>query len=138
MKGEITMIMTDEEIVIDYKNAKNKRTQINILAELNCCDPNEIIEVLERNNIVHTQPKKKKQKVYQEQHNTEKVKVEVESDSKEYDPLQATIDCLVEKSLQIQDEILEKEKALEKLTAAIESVKQAQAIMEGGNGNVQM
>lgn len=39
------MDMTNEEIVA-YRDSKNKKEQINILAERNLCDPAEIIDVL--------------------------------------------------------------------------------------------
>lgn len=40
------MDMTNEEIVIAYRDSKNKKEQINILAERNLCDPAKIIDVL--------------------------------------------------------------------------------------------
>ena len=38
--------MTDEEICRDYRQAKDQREQIRILAELNLCKPKEIAEIL--------------------------------------------------------------------------------------------
>lgn len=38
--------MTDEEIVRDYQQAKNKQKQIKILADLNCTTPSEIKAIL--------------------------------------------------------------------------------------------
>ena len=40
------MDMTNEEIVIAYRDSKNKKEQINILAERNLCDPAEIVDIL--------------------------------------------------------------------------------------------
>jgi len=40
------MMMTNEEIVRDYREAANKSKQIKILADLNCCSPSEIRRVL--------------------------------------------------------------------------------------------
>lgn len=45
------MQMTESEIVISYKAAKQKRRQIGILAELNCCKPNDIAKILEKNGV---------------------------------------------------------------------------------------
>ena len=41
------MQMTSKEIIRSYKNAKNPRTQIKILAELNCCSVEEIKAIVE-------------------------------------------------------------------------------------------
>lgn len=40
------MQMTEGEIVRSYKEAKNKSQQVGILAELNCCPKEKIIEIL--------------------------------------------------------------------------------------------
>ncbi len=40
------MTMSNEEIVRDYCQAANKNKQIKILADLNCCTPGEIRQVL--------------------------------------------------------------------------------------------
>lgn len=45
------MEMSDQEIVRRFKESKNKQQQINILAELNSCDPGEIRALLKLNNI---------------------------------------------------------------------------------------
>lgn len=43
-------LMTEEEIATSYRDAKNKRSQIKILAELNCVSRETIINILiERN-----------------------------------------------------------------------------------------
>lgn len=47
------MHMSDEEIIIRYKEAKDKRAQVNILADLNACDPDEIVGVLRRSGMDH-------------------------------------------------------------------------------------
>lgn len=44
---------TEEEICRAYRLAKNKREQINILADFTQRTPAEIIEILERNGITH-------------------------------------------------------------------------------------
>ena len=49
------MEMSNEEIVRRYKLAKNKRSQVNILAQLNCCSKDEIIEVLKQEGITDKQ-----------------------------------------------------------------------------------
>ncbi len=40
------MIMTNEEIVRDYRQAKNRSKQIGILAELNGCKKSDIVKIL--------------------------------------------------------------------------------------------
>lgn len=40
------MIMTNEEIVRDYRVAKNRTKQIGILADVNMCSKREIVEIL--------------------------------------------------------------------------------------------
>ena len=40
------MVMSREEILRDYKSAKNRRRQVQILAELNCCSRQEIERIL--------------------------------------------------------------------------------------------
>ena len=40
------MVMSREEILRDYKSAKNRRRQVQILAELNCCSRAEIERIL--------------------------------------------------------------------------------------------
>lgn len=42
------LAMTDEEIVISYREAKSQKEQITILAQLNACQKADIIAVLER------------------------------------------------------------------------------------------
>ncbi|MDO4439228.1 MAG: hypothetical protein Q4B86_07290 [Eubacteriales bacterium] len=47
------MIVYDEkDIVRSYTEAKNKKLQVKILAELNATDPEEIIGVLQRNGVM--------------------------------------------------------------------------------------
>lgn len=55
------MQMTESEIVKDYREAKNKSEQINILADLNCCSKVEIKEIL-LNNGVSSQELQRKRK----------------------------------------------------------------------------
>ena len=43
--------MTDAEIVKTYKEAKNKKTQIEILADLNCCKASDIKTILKNNGV---------------------------------------------------------------------------------------
>lgn len=48
------MIMDETEIVIAYKNAKNKHEQIKILAEMNLCKKRDIQEILKRRLGIET------------------------------------------------------------------------------------
>lgn len=45
------LIMSAGEIVISYKQAKDKKKQITILSQLNLCTTDEIIEILKANGI---------------------------------------------------------------------------------------
>lgn len=40
------MQMTEDEIYRDYKSAKDPKNQIKILAQLNCCDPQKIKDII--------------------------------------------------------------------------------------------
>lgn len=44
------MVMSNEEIKREYNEAKDKKKQIGILAELNCCSKKEIQNILENKN----------------------------------------------------------------------------------------
>ena len=46
------MQMTNEEIVRNYKEAKNKDSQIKILAQLNLCDPQKIKDILKDAGVI--------------------------------------------------------------------------------------
>ena len=50
--------MTEDEIVRSYRNAKNRNTQITVLAQLNACQTEEIEQILEQKGVI-----KKKQDV---------------------------------------------------------------------------
>lgn len=45
------MQMTDSEIVKNYKDSKNKKGQIQILADLNTCKPDDIRKILKDNGV---------------------------------------------------------------------------------------
>ena len=47
----MSLIYSDYEIIKDYGEAANKREQIKILADLNCCKQDEIVAVLSKNGI---------------------------------------------------------------------------------------
>ena len=47
------MQMTNEEIVRRFKEAKDKKKQVGILAELNMCEKYQIIEILKASGIDH-------------------------------------------------------------------------------------
>lgn len=48
---DVTLYMTDAEIVKSYKEAANKRKQVEILCQLNLCKPDDIINVLKKSDI---------------------------------------------------------------------------------------
>lgn len=56
------MQMTDSEIVKSYKEAKEKKKQIEILSQLNACDVAKIREILIANGVQFPGPKPKKAK----------------------------------------------------------------------------
>ena len=60
-KKRKNMVMTDAEIVRSWKEAKDCNAQVRILAELNVCSMDKIIEILKSNGIDGRQlPRKKK------------------------------------------------------------------------------
>ena len=55
------MRMTENEIVRNYREAKNKREQVTILADLNRCCKEEIIDILLKNGVEQRElPQKRK------------------------------------------------------------------------------
>lgn len=57
------MQMTESEIVRDYREAKNKREQVTILADRNVCEKEEIIGILLKNGVDPRElPRKRKPK----------------------------------------------------------------------------
>lgn len=57
------MQMTEGEIVRSYKEAKNKSQQVGILAELNCCSKEKIIEILKQEGTPSRElPRQRKKK----------------------------------------------------------------------------
>ena len=55
------MTMTESEICVSYRQAKNKNEQVKILADLNLCKPEDIPELLARNGYITGTPQVKKQ-----------------------------------------------------------------------------
>jgi ribosomal protein L16 Arg81 hydroxylase len=45
------MEMNENEIVKNYRESKNKKQQIDILADMNCCSPEQIKEILKKNGV---------------------------------------------------------------------------------------
>ena len=45
------MEMNENEIVKNYRESKNKKQQIDILADMNCCKPEQIKEILKKNGV---------------------------------------------------------------------------------------
>ena len=52
------MVMTDEEIIISYKQAKHPKKQISVLAELNGCKRQVILGILAASGIYIIEEKK--------------------------------------------------------------------------------
>ena len=50
------MVMSREEILRDYKSAKNRRRQVQILADLNCCSRAEIERILDLEKPTDSSP----------------------------------------------------------------------------------
>lgn len=62
------MQMTENEIVRNYREAKNKREQVTILADLNSCSKDELIAILLKNGVDSRElPRKRKPKKNPEQ-----------------------------------------------------------------------
>lgn len=70
------MQMTEIEIVGSFKRSENRKEQIEILAQLNACDKEEIEGILEKYNIDVSKYKKKKRKKKEEVAEAEVVKEE--------------------------------------------------------------
>ena len=67
------MIMTDNEIVREYSAAKRKKEQIKILADLNVCKYNDIVDILQKYGI--NEERRGRKKVGEEkEHEMEAVK----------------------------------------------------------------
>lgn len=55
------MNMTENEIVRNYREAKNKREQVTILADFNRCEKEEIVDILLKNGVDQKElPRKRK------------------------------------------------------------------------------
>ena len=50
-------LMTEGEVVTSYRDAKNKRSQIKLLAELNCVSRETIVNILVEHNCISVKPK---------------------------------------------------------------------------------
>lgn len=70
------MEMTASEIVTSYKEAKDKKSQITILAQLNCCDDFTITECLRKNGVDVEEPKRRGRPSTKETKKTETKNVE--------------------------------------------------------------
>lgn len=56
--------MTHDEIYVSYRDAKDKKKQIQILSQLNCCSQDEIVEVLRNKGVTGKQlPRESKHRV---------------------------------------------------------------------------
>ena len=63
-----SLLWTDEEIVRSYKEARDPKRQINVLADLNECKPQQIRDVLKRAGLkLPKKPKEPKMKVKRSQ-----------------------------------------------------------------------
>lgn len=99
--------MTEAEIVGRYRRAENQSTQVGILAELNCCDKSEIIEVLERNGI-ELKKRGRKKPVSKDK---DKKEEPVKSPAKEESLPAIVRTAITEKMIAVQEKIdLQKEK----------------------------
>lgn len=71
------MQMTEQEIVKSYKNAKDKRSQVGVLAELNACSNDYIRQILHQNGIEAPKPGRKTEQKEPEKVETLEVPKEV-------------------------------------------------------------
>ena len=93
------MQMSNEEIVKEYKESKNKKGQIQILAELNACDKEKIINIL----ISHGMLEKKKPKAAGKE-KVEKV-APVQQDNIALVVPEIVIEALSQKMIELQENI---------------------------------
>lgn len=111
------MTMTEGEIVRDFKAAKSKAKQIDILAQLNCCSVQTIRDILENNGVVlKGVPKTTSNKDQQPKQVTAKAEkaekvVEIREVVKQIPGI--VKDCVIQRVGVLDDKITELEKALE-------------------------
>lgn len=72
------MQMTPKEIVRNYREAKNKKMQIGILAELNLCSKQDILDILKQEGLPHRElPRTRKESSVSSKTKKEPVKKEI-------------------------------------------------------------
>lgn len=90
------MVISAEEIVRDYSQAANKQKQIKILADLNCCTPGEIRQVLFEQGVSGiAAPKRIRHKVTDAAtEHSEDVRPAASSETSVYDQVEAILAAL--------------------------------------------
>lgn len=82
------MTMTEQEIVKDYREAKDKKTQIGILADLNTCSKQQIVEILKVGGVDHRElPRIRKRKEESASEEKKPFSLEEKEESEALDPL---------------------------------------------------
>ncbi len=124
------MEMTQEEIVKRYKEAKDQRKQISILADLNACKQNDIIDVLTAAGVV-TEAKKRGPKPGTKQHPLKERKKQEKAVNSNKEIIQKLRDAN-RKLLEDNKKLEQRAKEAERLSATLESecVKAAENIPE--------
>lgn len=88
------MQMSENEIVRDYRQAKNKGHQVGILAELNLCTKEEIISILKSNGVSQAELPRNRKKT--ESEGQSKAESDVNQKQQEKEPVAAVTEELPE------------------------------------------
>lgn len=96
--------MSDNEIVRTYNEARNKKTQIKILSDLNLCSYNDIVDILNKYGIKEEKKRMRKTVANKDEKaavetNTKKEKVKVNKSEENKAAVEITTDDPVEKVL---------------------------------------
>ncbi len=107
------MEMTNDEIVMMYREAKNKKQQIRILAELNCCSKDEILRILKEGNVKSTElPRQRAKKDEKES----QMEIEAKQSEKKEEKKQHLPECVKEA---IAKQMVEEQEAIDRYQTAI-------------------
>ena len=104
------MQMTESGIVRNYREAKNKREQITILADLNRCEKEEIVEILLKNGVDQKElPRKRKPRKKPEE-------------SSKHLPVDTVVSVLAQRVKEIDKELQEHSAVVESLEREKEDI----------------
>ena len=114
------MVMTENEIVRDYRASKNKGVQLTVLADRNVCSKNEIIEILIKNGVPDSELPKKDTRGRKPQGESSDFSIKLTMDklAVESDKLEkeiADLERIIEKKREVYNGVLKAYGALKEL-----------------------